>query len=59
MSEEDIYWERTAHYGFFALKCGWTVEQVDAQPHWYLARLPGFIAIVGEVEAAKQKAAQR
>lgn len=51
--------ERAAHYGYFALKCGWTKEQVDAQPHWYIDRLPAFLAIVAEVEADAQKRASR
>lgn len=59
MSLEDIYWERTAHYGWFAERYGWTVAQVDEQPAWYTDRLAGFAGIVDEVNEAKQKAAQK
>lgn len=51
--------ERAAYYGFFALRCGWTVDEVDRQPDWYISRLPAFIAIHDEVQAEKQKAASK
>lgn len=51
--------ERTASYGFFAERYGWTVEQVESQPAWYVARLPAFAAIVDDIQAEKQKQASR
>lgn len=51
--------ERTAYYGFFALRCGWTQQQVDDQEHWYIQRLPAYVAIVDEIEAERQKAAAK
>jgi hypothetical protein len=51
--------ERTGYYGFFALRCGWTVEQVDSQPDWYIQRFPAFVAITDEIEAERAKAAAK
>lgn len=50
--------ERVAYYGFFALKAGWTKEQVDAQPDWYIQRFPAYVGIVDEIEADRAEAAK-
>jgi len=49
--------ERTAHYGFFAERYGWTQDQVDAQADWYTARLPAFAQLVDEVNTEKRNPA--
>lgn len=51
--------EKTAHYGWFAERYGWTQQQVDAQRSWYTDRLPAYAEIVDEVAAEKQKAAAK
>lgn len=59
MSDEDLYWERTAFYGFFATEYGWTKAQVDDQPYWYTSRLAGFAAVLAEVKDEAQRKAAR
>jgi hypothetical protein len=60
ISREDELMERTAHYGWYAERYGWTQEQVDRQNKaWYLDRLPAFAEIWDEVAAEKQKAASK
>lgn len=51
--------ERTADYGWFAERYGWTKQQVDAQPYWYRSRLPEYAQIFDEVKAEKQEAATK
>jgi len=48
--------ERTAAYGLFAERYHWTTQQVDAQPNWYIARLPVYAGIVEDVRAERAKA---
>jgi len=50
--------ERAAAYAFFAERYGWTKQQVDEQPLWYISRLRDVAAISDEVRAEKQKAAR-
>ena len=49
--------ERTAKFGWYAIRFGWTYQQtVRENPAWYLDRLGDFVAIHDEVRAEKQKA---
>lgn len=59
VSHEDELWERTAHYGLLAERTGWTIEQIETQPHWYITRLPGFFAVLDEIREEKAKKAAK
>ena len=48
--------ERTAHFGWFAERYGWTAAQTMAEnPAWLIDRLPAFAEILDEVAAEKAK----
>lgn len=49
--------ERTASFGFFAERYGWTPDQVETLPHWFKQRLPAFARIMDELKAESEKEA--
>lgn len=49
MGREDELWERAVWYDWFCQRYGWTVDQVDEQPAWFLGRAPEAAAIRAEV----------
>lgn len=55
--EDDLY-ERTMHYLWFADRFGWTPEQVDDQPQWFLSRAAEVAAVLDEVRAENAEAAR-
>lgn len=55
VSHEDRLMEKTAHYGWYLLRCGLTPEQVDRLPNYFKDRFPIYAQLVDEVEAEKAK----
>lgn len=48
-------WKTVHDYGWFALRFGWTPEQVDRLPAFYEARLPQYAQVWDEVVAERRK----
>lgn len=48
-------WKTVHDYGWFALRFGWTPEQVDRLPAFYEARLPQYAQAWDEVVAERRK----
>jgi hypothetical protein len=43
-------WEAVSFYDGFATRYGWDLATVDAQPHWFLDRVPQVWALQRELD---------
>lgn len=58
VSLEDVLMEQAARDDFFAERYGWTVTEIDEQPHDRIERMAKIAAIKGEIEQDRARRAQ-
>lgn len=58
ISAEDVLMEQAARDDFFAERYGWTVQEIDDQPHDRIERMAEVARIKAEIERERERSAQ-
>lgn len=58
ISAEDVLMEQAARDDFFAERYGWTVTEIDAQPHDRIERMAEIARIKAEIERERARSEQ-
>lgn len=56
---QDLLWEKVGKYMVLSERFGWTVDQIDDQPEWYISRVIPALNILDAIRDEKAEAQRK